>query len=93
LILLAIFFDPLPSSAGERSLQRIGATRMACQALANPEANYLKALEAPRRCVEGTSLAIHSRTCQSAALLAHDPMTKTPEQNKGTRAGGIRHAA
>lgn len=50
----------------------IGATRMACpEALANQEANYLKALESAESFViEGTSLAIQSRDLPAPLLFA-----------------------
>ena len=50
----------------------IDATRMACpEALANQEANYLKALESAESFViEGTSLAIHSRDLPAPLLFS-----------------------
>ncbi len=50
----------------------IGATRMACpEALANQEANYLKALESAESfVVEGTSLAIDTRDLPAPLLFS-----------------------
>jgi heat shock protein HslJ len=50
----------------------IGATRMACpEALANQEANYLKALESAESFViEGNSLAIHTRDLSAPLLFS-----------------------